>query len=125
MWTAFDMRASSDRSKSFDLLRQKNSISHGFRDGLRDTREGGLAASIEHPASPLLRLHEAGATEQPHVVRGRGLREADRGLDVAGAEAALVGRNEVAAGLPARAQEVQDLQARRVPQSPEDEGEVG
>ena len=45
-------------------------------------------------------------------------------LDVAGAEAPLVARDQVAAGPSPGAQEVQDLQARRVAESLEDQNEV-
>ena len=46
-------------------------------------------------------------------------------LDVAGAEPALLPRDELAARLPARTQQIQDLQPRRIPERLEDGDQIG
>src|SRR5438552_18412334 len=52
------------------------------------------------------------------------LGQTDGPLDVAGAETALLPRDQVAAGLPARPQQIQDLQPRRIPQRLEDRNQL-
>ena len=94
-------------------IRQAQIFSYGSGDGLRDVRKRGFVPAVEDPAAPLVRIDESGPAQQVHVVRDRGLGEADRALDVAGAEAPFLASDQVAAGLSAGPQEVQNLQARR------------
>src|SRR5712691_9132680 len=89
-------------------------------DHLRESYQGGLVPPVKHPAPSLLGDHEAGTPQEVHVMRNRRLREADCLLDVAGAQPALFPRDEVAAGLPASAQQLENLQTRRVSERLED-----
>ena len=84
-----------------------------------------FVAAIEDPAAPLVGLDEPGAAQQSHVVRRRRLGEADGRFDVARAETPLVDGHELAAGLPAGAQEVQDLQAGGIAEGLEGQNEIG
>src|SRR5689334_5121317 len=89
-------------------------VSDRLREESGEPRDRGLVARIEDPAAALLGDHEPGAAQQAHVVRDGGLGEADRPLDVARAETLLVARDQVAAGLPLRLQQLEDLQPRRI-----------
>src|SRR5438445_4685536 len=101
-----------------------NVFSDRLRDGLRAAREGGLVAAVMHPATPLLRADEPRATQKADVMRDRSLGEPDRPLDVAGAEARLLARDEVATAHPARPQQLQDLQPRRIPERLESQRQI-
>ena len=106
------------------IYREKNRFHTAFATASETPRERGLVAPIEHPAAPLLGLDEAGAAEQPHVMRDGRLGEAHGRLDVAGAEPPLVAGDELAAGLAARPQQIQDLQTRRVAERLEDDHQL-
>src|SRR6266404_8538182 len=81
-----------------------NVFSDGLRDGLRQAREGGLVAAVVHPAPPFLRADEPRPAKKADVMGHRGLGKPDRPLDIAGAQARLLPRDEIATSHPARPQ---------------------
>src|SRR5258706_5108079 len=110
-------------SRCFDILTQM-CFSDSLRDGLRQAGEGGLVAAVMHPAPPLLRADEPRAAKKTDVVGDRRLGKADRPLDVAGAQGRLLARDSIATAHPARPQELQDLQPRRIPERLESQGQI-
>src|ERR1700730_12548663 len=97
---------------------------HRFGHCLRQPREGGLIPPVKDPAPSLLGVREAGTPQEVHMVRNRGLREPDRLLDIAGAKPPLFARDEVAAGFAASAQQLENLQPRRISERLENGDEV-
>ena len=85
-------------------------------DQVRQPRNRRFVPGVVDPAAALLRVDEAGPAKKAHVMGDRRLREADRRLDVAGAEPRLVSRDQVAAGAPPRFQQLENAKTRRVGQ---------
>src|SRR5262245_129892 len=92
------------------------SLSDRLRDETRDPGDRGLVAGVVDPAAALLRLDEAGAAQEAHVVVHGGLRQPHGPLDVARAEAGLAARDQVAARAALRLQQLEDPEAGRVPE---------
>src|SRR6478672_7041155 len=96
-----------------------------LREHLREARNRLLVARVVDPAPPLFRPNEPRAAQQGHVVRDRRLREPDRLLDVAGTQPPLFAPDQIAAGASTGVQELEDLQARGIPEGLENRDGVG
>src|SRR5439155_11308729 len=93
-------------------------------DSFRESCQGGFVPPVKHPAPSLLGVHEAGTPEQIHMMGDRRLREPDRLLDIAGAEPPLLARDELAAGFASSAQQLENLQPRRISERLENGNEI-